>query len=731
MRSIILLVVAGTAFAGDRDTILNEVKSIACPGSPGPLCVFSEAATPLVAAGNEVVIACAKLGKGRVFVCGHGGYFETDSLKNADTQKLIVNAIRWAGGEAKAITVLSRGFPALAKSLSGSGITSTEVNADWKSPAGAAVLIVSPGRINAEEAKKIETFVRNGGGLLTGTPGWGWRQTHSMKSLDSDMPLNQILAQAGITFADGTVKRPANGTFMIAPVSKYANAGYAIAALEAWIAGGEAPNSIDAEAMMTAIASLERSVPEAFAKPLQGRLAKSLTKAKGLPVPTAKKPLTQANGADRLLLSLSTRVMMQLPPESVTPHPAASEFPGKVDGNAPRISKSLNIRIGAKGYICNGVGCSPKSEIWHSTGLYAAPGEVVTITVPDDIIPLKPGIRIGAHSDQLWHLKSWQRAPEITRRFSIHTTSTKTANTFGGLIYLTVPPGLEPRTVSVTISNAVAAPLFELDRTTPEAWKESRLSKAPWAELVSKKIILTIPSEQARKIEDPAEILRFWDSVLEAEADLTCVSRERGRAERFVHDVQISAGYMHSGYPIMCPLNEAKRAVDLAHMQRDGAWGYFHELGHNHQQREWTFDGTVEVTCNLYSLYCTEKLCPKASMHGSMQPAAIRRHAVKYFEGGRKFDTWKDEPFTALIMYQQMKDAFGWDAYKKAIAKYHELKLTPRGDAAKRDEWLIQMSQATGCNLGPFFDSWGVPVSDAAKKKVAGLKKWDYPDAAK
>ena len=38
-------------------------------------------------------------------------------------------------------------------------------------------------------------------------------------------------------------------------------------------------------------------------------------------------------------------------------------------------------------------------------------------------------------------------------------------------------------------------------------------------------------------------------------------------------------------------------------------WGFFHEVGHNHQNPDLTFHGTVEVTVNLFDLYVHEYLC--------------------------------------------------------------------------------------------------------------------------
>jgi hypothetical protein len=33
----------------------------------------------------------------------------------------------------------------------------------------------------------------------------------------------------------------------------------------------------------------------------------------------------------------------------------------------------------------------------------------------------------------------------------------------------------------------------------------------------------------------------------------------------------------------------------------EGHWGHFHELGHNEQLGEWTWDSVGEVTCNFFS----------------------------------------------------------------------------------------------------------------------------------
>ncbi len=271
----------------------------------------------------------------------------------------------------------------------------------------------------------------------------------------------------------------------------------------------------------------------------------------------------------------------------------------------------------------------------------------------------------------------------------------------------------------VEIAGAVEAPYFVLGKT--RNWKTVRERPAPWAEFATSKVVITVPSDVIRKLDDPAALMRFWDEVMDACADLAARPHERESPERYVADVQISVGYMHAGYPIMTHLDAAPRFVDAATLRKQGDWGMFHEMGHNHQHRDWTFGGTTEVTCNLFTLYVMETVCGVERPRDN-DAAQVRR----YRAGGRKFTQWKRQPFLALAMYRELRDAFGWDAYKQVFAEYRDLKppARPKTDAEKRDQWMVRFSKTVGKNLGPFFQWWGVPVSSAARKQITNLPAW-------
>ncbi len=248
---------------------------------------------------------------------------------------------------------------------------------------------------------------------------------------------------------------------------------------------------------------------------------------------------------------------------------------------------------------------------------------MITVTVPVSATKAGLGIRIGCHKDKLWHKDSWSRAPEITREFAVTKTETKVGNAFGGLVYVVVPNDCELGEIEVSISGAIASPLFVLGETSVADWRTTRNLPGPWAELASDRFILTVPSEAIRKLNRPDQVMGFWNQVLDTCADLAMISPERKYPERFVTDAQISAGYMHAGYPIMAPLNLALETTDLATLQEKGNWGVFHEIGHNHQKPEWTWDGLGEVTVNLFSMYVFDTLIPGAKQHGQVQPDSI------------------------------------------------------------------------------------------------------------
>ena len=706
-----------------RQILLEGVKEMAAPGVPGPLCVFGEKAVVIVVGESgsgvyEPVVAASVMGKGRVVAFGHTGYLDALSLETADTKKLFINAVKWAAQKTVPRIAL-RHNRKVAEALRASGLEAESLDGhNWLNELeNFDVVCVYPALLSEGEIQRLQEFVRKGKGLIAADMGWGWLQLNPGKDI-TEHPANKLLYPAGILWADGKLDRTSKQGFSakIEPPT-YCHSGKA---LEALLAFERRQIRLQKQEIAQAVWSASvaiRTLP-ASDQNLLPKIREWATTQPGLTAPKPERPISMDNPLARLVVTLQVRELKHLPPEKVQPHPSAKFFPGDVPEGAKRVRRVVEVDANVPD--------------WHSTGLYAAPGEVLTIRTPKEAVGKGLLVRIGAHSDTLWHLPAWRRCPEICRIFPIDKPEVKVANAFGGLVYIVVPRGCQLGKVQVEIDGAVEAPYFVLGKTPFDEWGQKiRYLPAPWAELATEKVILTVPSDVIRNLDHPEELMDFWDKVLDACAELAAIPKKRERPERIVADIQIRSGYMHSGYPIMTHLDAAKVMVDVACLMTNShraVWVLFHELGHNHQSPDWTFEGTGEVTVNLFTLYVLDKICciPPEKTRKELSKEGRAEALKRFFASGAKFEVWKSDPFLALIMYVQIQEAFGWDAFRKVFAEYRQLSPSerPKNDDEKRDQWLIRLSRTVGRNLSRFFEAWGIPVSEQAKRAVADLPEW-------
>jgi hypothetical protein len=715
----------------DVIALLRGISEIAAPGIPGRLAVFGKNAW-VVAAGKTgnvavPVVAAARWKNARIIALAHDGYFRPEAIQIADTSRFLLNAIDWCGGSPVAVLAA---HPGLHQLLVSSGFRSNLV-APGELPEALKVARVFCGqisRIPPEFLPELERFLERGGGIIAAETGWGWLQLNPGKTL-AELPANRVLGLSGLVWTDGTTHPTSPQGFDVTrPIPELCHAGKAFEFLCRFVGDSadgpsavlpsEARRSPEAEEPMLeqALFSFQqalRSVPSEE-KGFWEKVAE-LADVRKQPRPTLDHPVARWMVKERLRIVTFVNWVERLPVEQIPAHPG--DFPGGVPTSLPRTESTVWLDPGKAG--------------WQSTGCYAPPGEVISISLPKDLQPRGLVVQIGCHTDRLWHLQRWTRMPSVVVRQAVAAPFTQLASPYGGLIYFEFhrPELREP--VTVVLSGVVKAPRFVLGQTSPQAWKEI-LAKptAPWAEFESSKIVLTVPTASARKAQDPAATLAFWDQVLDACAELAGRDPNRLRPERIVTDRQIAAGYMHAGYPIMTHLDVADLLVEPRAQHTDPRWGLFHEIGHNHQEPDWTFSQVGEVTCNLFTIYVLETVCgmtDRTAMHPGLRER--ERRIRKYFQTGASPERFGADPFLALIPYLQLQEAFGWEAFKQVFASYRQSPPKPplKTDSAKIDEWVVRLSRVVGRNLVPFHRAWGLPVSSEAAAKVAALPLWMPP----
>ena len=706
--------------SAERAKILAGVSAIPKLGAPGPVAIWGPYAFPVIAAGDSgkpetALAAAAGFGKGRILIFGHNSYLDPGNGNEASVGALLVNSVKWMSTKQKprvgvhganAATFLeSKGF--VAKKIAGA--------LDKKSLHDFDVLLANVQSTTSDaEGEAVMEFVKDGGGLIAGMTGWAFEQTGGGKRLNSGHGLNKALMMAGVAFTDasgfGGKEKEFSPRNDLPPMM---NAQAALDAMRAQQKGGVALSVQDFEQGGSAIQlALSAQAPgrSAFQVAALGALGSDSA------VPTAKKPLTQEkDAAARNKLGIETRVLKLAVAADIKLHAAAKIFPGVAPADAPRVTREVAIH--------------PNIPGWTSTGLWVNGGDPITVKVPPAMIGKGFAVRIGCHSDSLYHLDKWERAPEITRSVPIEAEVTVAANAFGGLVFIEVPDrAKDGQDFNVSIAGAIEAPQFVLGRDDDAKWNSTiKIRKGPWTEFACDKVILCCPTENARHVTNPAELMAFWKKVVEAQDEISNQTDGRKRPERIVCDVQISAGYMHSGYPIMVPVSAADEMITF-HGTKAPGWGFYHELGHNHQRGDFTFDGTGEVTNNVIGMYTIFTVLGKDPLgaHPAIAPAKLAEHIRDIQKADDKFALWKKEPFLALTTYIQLVEGFGWDAWRNYLYSFADPSFgpAPKTDEEKRNQFLVRYSKITGKNLGDFFDFWGIPVSSSAKAEVMKLERW-------
>jgi len=706
----------------DLSVLLDGVKIVDAPGLPGPVCAFGDAAFAVVVGGRKggqlPLVVASRFGKGRVVGFGKDGFLDAGTLDLGDTGRLMANAARWAAGGKESPSVGVVGHNGFAEALVKRGLNARQVAVGQLD--GLDVLCVSPSQVPRDNLPRLFQFVASGGGLLVGELGWGWLQLNPGKTLTEDHNANTLLAPMGIVWADGILDRNSEGGYAAgATPSPLLNASKALDAALAHTEGRAKLTPEEIGLVSTVLSRTAQALPPGDTI-LLPRIKALAADTEISVVPTPKQPIKLDDMLARLVLTMQLRDASQLPPEQVKALPAAAVFPGAAPEGTPRVTRTVEIDTSVPG--------------WHSTGLYADPGQLLTVQLPEAAAGKGLEIRLGATTCRNWNHGTWLRAPEIDRQFALKAAESEAASAFGGLLYVVVPDKCALGAVPITLVGGVVAPYFELGKTSLDDWRTSiRNCPAPWAELASGKAVLTVQSACVRQLDDPESLLKTWERVLDLCAELAAwPSPDRDRPQRYSADDQICAGYMHAGNPIMIPTSAAGDLVNQEHLTKDGDWGLFHETGHMHQSGDWTFGGAGEVTVNLFTMYVFDKLCGIPPEKGRMADIGMRRSYVNYFQKGPDFSRWTGDPFLALYMYCQLQQGFGWDAYKKVFAEYRDLPADqhPKNDDEKRDQWMVRFSRAVGRNLGPFFGAWGVPTSQPARDSLKDLPTWlpaDFP----
>ncbi|XP_029026261.1 TRPM8 channel-associated factor homolog [Betta splendens] len=688
----------GKDFRGDLEFLLKGISelNIAKGLVASEVLVHGPLSFPVgTTEDGRTFLAGSYYGKGRVVVISH-----ENPLSNETMAPFWNNAINWLDENCKGVIGVSpdldQAFTLYRKS--GFNCTKTTFRKDL------SVFVCTA--YTEENEKEIQDFVAEGGGLLIGGHAWWWASTHPNPM--TDFSGNKILNKMGLSLLEKTIEE---ASYKVPDLTQSkSHFCHLLRRVAAHVMKGEALTKNEEQSLKKlgsdCVSYLQIKACDCYSYALVVSTLIDILKKSGILQVNEKNPAK--NPKDHFLLSVVTEVFKACPhPDAVLPYLIKENVEMPVVNNK-------RIKINAN--------TADKKE-WISTGLYLSYGMKTYLILPAKIINNGWKIQIGCQTDFL-DAEELNRAPCVCEEFSVSTDVMQVCNLWGGLLYLVAPPNTKVESVEVIVQTAVLAPYYKFGETTAADWSLLRTAPSPWAELEFENIILTVPSEAVRDLDHPDEVAAQWNKVMRAIADLAAIPHKFPRKERLVTDVQISAGWMHSGYPVMAPKCVAK---DLLRVQ--DMWGPIHELGHNQQRGCWEFPPhTTDCTCNLWSVYVHEEVLGinRAQAHPSMTVTERTTQIEKYVKGGRDLSKWNK--WVALETYLQLQERFGWDAFKKVFAAYHTMSNFPGDNKGKMNLYAETFSQTVQLNLCGFFKAWGWPIEASTEQKLSNLPPWtDHP----
>ena len=679
--------------------ILEGVDAVPVLGTPGSIVVFGESAFPVLSnRRHEVLIAAAIHGSGRLVVFSHNAYVNrtlyTEVQKPPGDKRLYQNIAKWVMDDC-----FTKNTPV---------IYVEEIDTKSDIPTDSLVIwntAIAPDGVTLE---RLLDFVHNGGGMVAGTCPWGFLQLNPEFTLET-IPVNIFIQKLGMCFTH-----------------EYYSSNEKVSVSE---------NSADWTHLLKALKGMDNM--ESFSQKCETiktnlnwlpddyfcQVREQVNNAIDLfskqlnycPVPC--KPVTSPE--EKALVTVICRALQSYDAKDcrLCKIPSVETFPGDLTAEHS-LKDHIEVFVEVP---------SHDMRCFHPTGYYVPAGCTLTIHLHE-----KPGeddkgwtVAVGSHTDELFATdEPWRRWPTAQVTKALRNEESNVRAPCGGLVYF-ISEKTTRAALTATIANVIQAPFYDV--SNPElkkTWLKRRKSPGLWTDLVGHRIMLSVPASSVRELDEPEGLLEFWDSVVECHISLAAEDlNDNRRREWVVADEQPVAGYMHSGYPIVTHLDVANPSfesitdaglLNCKGLYAKGSWGMFHELGHNMQDPMWTFEGTGEVTCNIFTLHAMDMLCgQKPWIHQWLKDNIL--NAEEYLKAGAQFELWQGNPGVALFVYAQLARDFGWEAYKAVFRQYRELKGSKRPHDLQQqiDQWITCFSKVAGQNLLPLFEFWGFPVSDS------------------
>ena len=313
-----------------------------------------------------------------------------------------------------------------------------------------------------------------------------------------------------------------------------------------------------------------------------------------------------------------------------------------------------------------------------------------------------------------------------------------------GLLYFSVE---HTGTISVeVVSGGVASPRFILGVHTLNDFSTmvNTMPESGLIELESERTYIAAKRQNVNN-GDPITLLKTFDESVVLGDQISGLSPnnplERDKPDphklAFIETTGFFAAglafYYGTGYNSQTMANMLMANL---YKSKDHAWAAWHEHGHMRQQPAWMWHNLTEMTVDIYSMYISRAFGNESKLEARNEYARAQDFRNKQ---NPNFDE-EQNAATKLVMFWQLALAFGDNFYPRLHKLYRALPLNevPKANSGEigKQAFIYMASLAANRNLRPFFEKWGITLSQATIVQISKLPPlvsqiWNGRDNAK
>ena len=363
----------------DQNDLLRGMSEADFGGWPSPILPIGEWAFPVAFESSGIpVVSASHVGKGKILGYGHESWVDAN-------HPFSLRAVEWVCGEnAEVGLAYGAGFDDFENKLQDAG-HNVHLSVTPSDLTGIDCLLDEfwNGHDDNDNAALVD-FMNSGGGVIMGGHAWYW--SYSNTDVAHNYPGNKIAKSTGLFVSSDWGY---NDVYFQNIPHEYSTISNAIAAVLAdridgiEMANDDAAVAYSALSDCTGIVTLDYTD---FWTPLRHLV--NQTGYTVIPYSTLWSSTGYELGADPvadIILRLEDALMFSLPADELPIHPSHIEFPGEVPLNATRITRTVTVNGTQSGLPSNFGYSNPRSSLRMSTGLYAPPGEIITIVVDEQV----------------------------------------------------------------------------------------------------------------------------------------------------------------------------------------------------------------------------------------------------------------------------------------------------------------------------------------------------------